>query len=360
MIGGKFMENVHRNPDQTWIYDYDANTWTHIDCETPDTFGGGGYLLIRMNKKQAIFAGAWCFHLDSLKWFRLAYPKYAPTLQIGENEGFAYVWLGDLYEARRIWESWIIRLNPDEPYTSPNFLLAERYNREILTLWGPSWVSWQQNLSNYINTFGGDRKVAFYDVAPDPYNYPKPQPQTSLYLDHNLDMYGYMLWKPFNPTNRSISPYMVLLCRNVLFGYGTRTGITEYDTTNGELNWYEICTGIRPGDRIETNAGFMAKLDEGIVMLSGDNKGDNSTWVFIMDDTSIPEINDDTLKLLTLGDDKYQIDGEIKNMKLYDLLGNFVRDYNDNYIDLNGLATGTYFLQYFRNNKQRAIKLLKK
>jgi hypothetical protein len=360
MIGGKFMENVHRNPDQTWIYDYDANTWTHIDCETPDTYPytEGEYLLIKMNKKQAIFAGAWCFDLDSLKWFELAYPTVAPILQTDENEGFAYRrgrWNEEI--GRMPGLSYIVRLNPDESYDSPYFLTSKLVNSEAATKWGPSLVSYEYNLTHYMNTFGKNLKVAFYDW--DSSSYPK-QAQSSLYLDENdIDpILEYMRWGNFNDKNISFYRPLVLLCNNILFGHGTKTGVTEYDTINNQLNYYRIITTEGPGDRLD--GGIMAQLAIGVVMISGDNREDNSTWIFIADFVSIEEINDDTLKLLTLGDDKYQIDGEIKNVKLYDLLGNFVRDYEDNYIDLNGLATGTYFLQYFRNNKQRAIKLLKK
>jgi len=115
----------------------------------------------------------------------------------------------------------------------------------------------------------------------------------------------------------------------------------------------------------------LAKIKDGVVMLFGgmtdtDNPDwqwdeSNDTWIFELT-TGIKNNHNEDVKIYILDDNIYLLSDEMKNVMLFNILGQEVMKCKEKRLDLTALPIGVYVLQYIdtRDNLMKVIKLLKK
>jgi hypothetical protein len=373
MIGA--FSNKPGAPEETWLYTHDIPEWRRVNCETPDsdvirTFPGR--FLCKVSKTRAIFYGKWIFDLDSMQWYEMDRSMYPPPqLNIGEDSVVIYQ---DVYDGRHSGKTWLVKFDHTKQPQEKDLWYETLLNNELITGFGPGIVDPYTNEAmeanicyfnkdlpiNYINQLNYDTGIARIFMYMDMKNYSWLY-HTEGEVESNVEKSIVFMGRGF-----------CLLCNNVLF-YGaihvhidsgrTESYVVSYDSVSNYINIYKLELDMNPTGNIWKSSGLSAQLCNGkIVAYYGgtDTAISRSTWVFEMDCVSMPNTFDsDSVRLLNLGDNQYQLADGMLEAKLYDLLGNYLCDIGER-IDLNKYAIGTYFLQYKEDKQIKAIKLLRK
>jgi len=382
---------------ETWLYDYPTNKWTKLNLEfTPSTdmlTSDEGNFMWQISKNRvicwgevdttldgfpAIFWKFFLFDIDSMKWFRLDGIDYIMRsgTYLEENLFFVYSF-GYFAPAKSV----IVRVQPDEPFDSPNFFLWEIVNDEAITGQGP--------LSKYRQAvIFGDNIFKPNDNYQNITYIPSGWHQTSsgqpLIFPEFMNMER-DVWKWFflnkedavtlpiahrraasNLINNFTLVYSGALGEEYEYEYGfsnydEKTYITEYIPATRTMKVHSL--DITPNPGLLTRGFRLAKIKDGVVMLFGGERYNNysrsnETWIFELT-TNILDNYNEPVKIYTLGHNVYLLGDEIENAVLYNVLGQRIAEYEDSEIDLNSLPRGVYILKYFDGKKTKIEKLIR-
>jgi hypothetical protein len=377
LLNGHGMGSIHFYLD-TWLYDYDTDTWTKIECDIqPDTYTAGQ--MAQISKNRAFVANwkyipglgvgesYWIFDLDSMKWFILNLSthqetymlarQYCNMVSFGENVVMLYGQTKKKptgYLELKYYETWLATMDTSKSYNDTNFIVWEKVNDEWAGDMGPSRNLYDKyvSLDFPILSNVGEKQVLYRPLRIDWkefFIFDRSYKWTKLKSDSNFY---------FNSENI----YMNLINHIVLDGGSNyiNTNISHYlENENFVRNYHLLLDGV-PNNRYRTGA---AKLEDGKVMIfSGSGNGvSNDTWVFYLTDTTniIEDITDTNYiffehNLLLLKN--------IERVEIYDIMGQLIKEYNnkdDGIIDLNQYLMGMYFLRYYDGKNYITKKIIK-
>jgi hypothetical protein len=303
---GAFSETP--NKEETWLYTHSIPEWRRINCDTTPNVEGlpNGRWLCKISKKRAIFWGEWCFDLDSLQWYPIKYSTYEPQLYIGEDSTVSY--------SRSEKRTYLVKMNPEESFDSPNFLEPIVLNDENETGFGPStgmgFIDLNIDAGDCFRYFNKDRFVNYFKHSPNAASMNRDDDYKWFWLDtgeiyRNDSIITYRGWNFRELANNILSGYTGWHDPKTNITYEQTLCIIEYDTVFNRVTSYILDTNVTGFTPTELNTGTnSAQCSEGMLVKALNISDLDSislvTWVFEVDNVSIPSGNDeDTLKLLT-------------------------------------------------------------
>ena len=357
----------------TWLYDYDSNTWTEIKCipfpednlylQTMTQITKNRVLLLYHSSipidsttgYEVIGMKTWLFDLDSMKWFELdrgILPKYLGNYGICNlSEGTVIYYMGSGLYATLVGE-----IQNDNDFSSL-FIDWRKYlsllNGDISPHPFPESNMYQH--PKFVNMKSGE--VLFIPEA----NF---DPIFTLYNSEN-NKWHRLKFGGISIATASIwaASYSSITDNIALrFGGANSIGDDDSDTTylivytpkDSIITYYEVKSSVKP---LKHYFGAAARIDDSTVLQFGGYGylGDyclNETWIFHLTDKTDPlvSIEDDYLesaKIYNLENNIYKLEN-IRSAELYNAIGNFIGKYENNArIDLNSLPRGVYILKIF-------------
>jgi len=387
MINGLGDGNPHAYRE-CWLFEYNKGIgkWNKLKLDTiPDTYGwttDEGNFINQFSKTKAIltfYSSMWLFDYNKMQWYQLDNSMRPSSLFINhlgeeserytigirgtylkENLFFSYEIPYQMYKGL----SYLFYLHPDEPYYSPTFLTYELLNDESITKQGPACNYQAVKSSNTEKNFthNNDFKNVTYIYTVKGY-YDKVN---ASFMDISMQTYKWLFLTQEEDSlpEASKRAYSNIANNLTLIYKDTNTYILEYIPGANKIKTHKINCDVNPG--IRQRGHRLAKIKDGTVMLFGGSKEDgwynnNETWIFELT-TGIKNNHDEDVKIYMLDDNIYLLSDEMKNVMLFNILGQEVMKCKDTRLDLTALPIGVYILQYIdtRDNLIKVIKLLKK
>ena len=372
--------------NDTWIYDYDMDKWTKIQCDSfPDTYRVYPNTLpvAKIDNKNVLTIGEcvleerksyhtyWLFNYDSLNWYMLLVDTFIrPSNLAYISDGLIMNYHDYRLLGKIIYSTWLLNIELKEPITNTIITQTKILDETANGNYGPG-------IKNDIDFFSGN-----YDF--DYLNETKPilfvPPMDRLSTIGNL-FFVYLdtsdwKWKNIERYDKTTTflerNWHRNLTNNVIIAHYHSDRVTYDD--HFQFLYYDTITNTMKIENMEMLNEFpieydksychrkMIKIkDKAVMVLAGDYEK-SETWVFHLTDT-VDLIDADTKEeghLFYVGNNNYFLTN-IENAELYDIMGNLFGIFYDNsVIDLNRYTVGTYLIRYTDlNKKNRTTKIIK-
>jgi len=386
--------------NDTWIYDYNANTWEEVLCSFTPKQNSGSKTLIQLSKNRAFYVGGskyisdeeyicenWIFDLDSMKWFQLDV-SVAPSARTVHglaklNDTSLILFGGNAasFFPVRLKDTW--RCTVTETSASSPYMIN---------------VNW-----NVLNDGKKDpNSPVYYGMVTDLVDLSE---DTVMFFARVGDMDGYWDFKLFSGTTNKWSAIGIdsitsdiselkeskqynafgycKLADNIILQFGGSDRNVQKNTNNTYLFIYtnkdNVINAYKINNNIEMPKVFSstaARINDSTALVFGGTLDStdystytyvaiNRTFIFHLTDRTDPrnlgaieEVGNEKI-LTTLDNNIYQL-SNIETAVLYDVMGNKISEYkHSEIINTNSLHTGIYILQCLHNKKFKNIKIIK-
>ncbi|MFA6569761.1 MAG: kelch repeat-containing protein [Bacteroidota bacterium] len=362
-------EDNTKKQDETWIYDYNENTWTQINNDIhPDK--RYNLIMARITKNKVLMFGGWnpsglieagyyndtwLFDLETLQWTEVK-PEIKPSPRRSFGlaqlmDGKVLLFGGDTVAANYANDTWLFDIDSNNWQRIPNGISTRPPECEA-------------GMMAQIDT----GKILYYGGF-----YSKRLDETWLF-DYNVKK-----WIKIEPKLKSVpiagSSMAGIRKNEVVFWGGDLDSYGHYDELwlfdLIDSSWKNIQTNIKPDGRY---AHQIVNFDENMIFLFGGlnnqkNRWHNDTWLFTLKTDYVNDNVSGGKKKNNL----YVTNNFIRlnvnyaglvNYKIYDIYGRTVKESNKELIDeyftinLSDLTNGLYFLNVQMNKKTEIFKLL--